>query len=217
DDDDEEEDDDEDEEATEAEPEGFSDDSIIHVSFDNGKDDIFRYDGSIRFHIVAPSRPQYGQLTSDPSIIRTFVWTLLAFSKPNYDNCHNDGGTFSLFLKCEPEKLSPGWSIFAKAELTLLHATDPSKNFVKKINHLFNARSIDWGFHQFKSLKEIYSEFIHWPDNTIRLEAKIHADAPRNVEWDSKGQTGFVGLRNIGATCYMNSFLQTIYFTKKLR
>ncbi len=35
--------------------------------------------------------------------------------------------------------------------------------------------------------------------------------------WDSKGQTNFVGLRNIGATCYMNSFLQTIYFTKKLR
>jgi hypothetical protein len=92
---------------------------------------VFRYDGSIRFHIIAPSRPQYGQLTSDHSVIRTFIWTLLAFSKPNYDNCHNDGGTFSLFLKCEPEKLSPGWSIFAKAELTLLHATDSNKNFVK--------------------------------------------------------------------------------------
>jgi hypothetical protein len=41
-DDDDEEDDDEEEEeeeATEAEPEGFSDDSIVHVSFDNGKDD----------------------------------------------------------------------------------------------------------------------------------------------------------------------------------
>ena len=96
---------------------------------------VFRYDGTIRFHIIAPSRPQYGQLSSDQSIIRTFVWTLLAFSKPNYDNCHNDGGTFSLFLKCEPEKLSPGWSIFAKAELTLLHATDPNKNFIKSKTH----------------------------------------------------------------------------------
>ncbi|CAF4279105.1 unnamed protein product [Rotaria socialis] len=216
-DDEDEDEDDDDDEAAEAEPECFSDDSIVHVSFDNGKDDIFRYDGSIRFHIIAPSRPQSGQITSDQSVIRTFIWTLLAFSKPNYDTCHNDGGTFSLFLKCEPDKISPGWSIFAKAELTLLHATDPNKNFVKKINHLFNARSVDWGFHQFKSLKEIYSEYIHWPDNTIQIEAKIHADAPRNVDWDSKGQTGFVGLRNIGATCYMNSFLQTIYFTKKLR
>jgi hypothetical protein len=136
---------------------------------------VFRYDGSIRFHFLAPSRPQYGQLTSDQSIIRTFLWTLLAFSKPNYDSCPNDGGTLSLFLKCEPEKLSPGWSIFAKAELTLLHPTNSNKNFVKskcrvsfvrctlisvcdsltpiEINHLFNARSIDWGFHQFKSLK----------------------------------------------------------------
>jgi hypothetical protein len=34
----EEHDDDEDEEATEAEPEGFSADSVVHVSFDNGTD-----------------------------------------------------------------------------------------------------------------------------------------------------------------------------------
>ena len=34
----------------------------------------------------------------------------------------------------------------------------------------------------FSLTKEIYNEYIHWPDNTIRIEAKIHADAPRNVE-----------------------------------
>ena len=35
--------------------------------------------------------------------------------------------------------------------------------------------------------------------------------------WDSKKHTGYVGLKNQGATCYMNSLLQTLYFTNKLR
>ena len=35
--------------------------------------------------------------------------------------------------------------------------------------------------------------------------------------WDSRKHTGFVGLKNQGATCYMNSLLQTLYCTNKLR
>ena len=35
--------------------------------------------------------------------------------------------------------------------------------------------------------------------------------------WDSRKYTGFVGLKNQGATCYMNSLLQTLYCTNKLR
>ncbi|CAF0809444.1 unnamed protein product [Rotaria sp. Silwood1] len=192
--------------------------SIVSADFDNGKDDIYRYEGTIIFHTHIPPRGRYAQVSSEPSIIRTFAWTLLASIEQIYDNSqHTHTESFSLFLKCEPDKKYHGWSIFAKAELTLLHPTDPNKNVIRKINHLFNVRSNDWGFRQFKPLKEIYSEYIHSLDNTIRIQANIHADPPRNVEWDSKGQTGFAGLRNIGATCYMNSFLQTIYFTKKLR
>lgn len=51
----------------------------------------------------------------------------------------------------------------------------------------------------------------------ITLEVWVNADAPHGTAWDSKKFTGFVGLTNQGATCYMNSLLQTLYFTSELR
>lgn len=35
--------------------------------------------------------------------------------------------------------------------------------------------------------------------------------------YDSKKETGMVGLRNQGATCYLNSLLQSLYFTNAFR
>jgi ubiquitin carboxyl-terminal hydrolase 7 len=54
-------------------------------------------------------------------------------------------------------------------------------------------------------------------DDSITLEVWLNADAPHGTAWDSKKLTGFVGLTNQGATCYMNSLLQTLFFTNKLR
>ncbi|MBI1572468.1 hypothetical protein IOK37_27175, partial [Escherichia coli] len=49
-------------------------------------------------------------------------------------------------------------------------------------------------------------------NDTCIIEAEV---AVRRVvdywSYDSKKETGFVGLKNQGATCYMNSLLQTQY------
>ena len=45
-------------------------------------------------------------------------------------------------------------------------------------------------------------------DDCVIFEVKVNADAPHGVSWDSKKHTGYVGLKNQGATCYMNSLLQ---------
>lgn len=38
-----------------------------------------------------------------------------------------------------------------------------------------------------------------------------------SFSWDSKKYTGYVGLKNQGATCYMNSLLQALFCTNQLR
>jgi len=42
------------------------------------------------------------------------------------------------------------------------------------------------------------------------------ADTPCGVSWVSKKHTGYVGLKNQDATYYMNSLLQTLYFTNQV-
>lgn len=56
-----------------------------------------------------------------------------------------------------------------------------------------------------------------------RLSGWVFVSSKRRVtflrvnSWDSKKHTGYVGLKNQGATCYMNSLLQTLFFTNQLR
>jgi ubiquitin carboxyl-terminal hydrolase 7 len=87
-----------------------------------------------------------------------------------------------------------------------------------EISHIFHSKENDWG----------YSNFVDWPalidpskgflkNDSITLEVEVKADAPHGVAWDSKKHTGYVGLKNQGATCYMNSLLQTLFFTNQLR
>ncbi|GFS45976.1 ubiquitin-specific protease 12 [Actinidia rufa] len=80
-------------------------------------------------------------------------------------------------------------------------------------SQLFNVRESDWGFTSFMPLGELYDPSRGYLVNdTIVVEADV---AVRKVidYWshDSKKETGYVGLKNQGATCYMNSLLQTLY------
>jgi ubiquitin carboxyl-terminal hydrolase 7 len=79
--------------------------------------------------------------------------------------------------------------------------------------HQFNARESDWGFTSFMPLSELYDASRGYLVNdTVVVEAEVAVR--RMVDYwtyDSKKETGYVGLKNQGATCYMNSLLQTLY------
>jgi ubiquitin carboxyl-terminal hydrolase 7 len=97
-------------------------------------------------------------------------------------------------------------------------------------HHRFTPEEGDWGFTRFIEQRRLWG--IPW-DDTGRLMAegeqanmtayvRVVKDET-GVLWhnfnnyDSKKETGYVGLKNQGATCYLNSLLQSLYFTNAFR
>lgn len=52
---------------------------------------------------------------------------------------------------------------------------------------------------------------------SMRTITDLHWIVLTMFSYDSKKETGMVGLRNQGATCYLNSLLQSLYFTNAFR
>ena len=78
--------------------------------------------------------------------------------------------------------------------------------------HIFEGRENDWGFNSFALLADINPPekgFLH--NGALHLKVQIEVEHPDNYTYNSKKKTGFVGLKNQGATCYLNSLLQTLY------
>ena len=76
----------------------------------------------------------------------------------------------------------------------------------------FSAQTNDWGFTQFAAQQDAYSPKEGFLVNdTLHFNVVVRIDRQEDYNYDSKKATGYVGLKNQGATCYMNSLLQTLY------
>lgn len=179
--------------------------------------DPTRSEGMIDFKIENFSKIA-GKLLSQPVYIRDLPWRLLVMPR---EVSVTDGRAKSLgiFVQCNPKSPeSASWNIAGRATIKLISHENPVHDYSREVFHCFCARENDWGFSNFMVWKDVTEESKGFVKNdTITLQAEIVADAPHGINWDSRKYTGFVGLKNQGATCYMNSLLQTLYCTNKLR
>ncbi|XP_010519991.1 PREDICTED: ubiquitin carboxyl-terminal hydrolase 12-like [Tarenaya hassleriana] len=145
---------------------------------------------------------------SDIFIVGGYKWRILIFPKGN------NVDHLSMYLDVADSTTLPyGWSRYAQFSLAIVNQIHSKYSIRKETQHQFNARESDWGFTSFMPLSELYDPSRGYLVNdTVLVEAEV---AVRKVldywSYDSKKETGFVGLKNQGATCYMNSLLQTLY------
>ncbi|XP_024541323.1 ubiquitin carboxyl-terminal hydrolase 13 isoform X1 [Selaginella moellendorffii] len=145
---------------------------------------------------------------SDPFVIGGYKWRILVFTQGNNVDC------LSMYLDvADSASLSYGWSRFAQFNLAVINQFDPKLSIRKDTQHHFNAKESDWGFTSFMPLHDLYDPGRGYLVNdTLILEADVNVRKMiDSFSYDSKKETGFVGLKNQGATCYMNSLLQTLY------
>ncbi|XP_030520703.1 ubiquitin C-terminal hydrolase 12-like [Rhodamnia argentea] len=154
------------------------------------------------------SRMNTKKLYSDIFIVGGYKWRVLVFPKGN------NVDYLSMYLDvADSASLPYGWSRYAQFSLGVINQIHNKYTVRKDTQHQFNARESDWGFTSFMPLSELYDPVRGYLLNdTLIVEAEVIVR--RVVDYwtyDSKKETGYVGLKNQGATCYMNSLLQTLY------
>lgn len=154
-------------------------------------------------------------------------WRILFFPA---GNAASESTSFYLEQGFADEKPPEDWYACAQFMLVLHNPNDPSLYIHHEANHRFTADEGDWGFTRFADKNRIFAAKFDGSDRplvendsaTVTAYVRVLKD-PTGVLWhnfvnyDSKKETGMVGLRNQGATCYLNSLLQSLYLTGAFR
>lgn len=163
-----------------------------------------------------------------------FEWNMLLFPKGNSDS-------LSLYMEPHPPTPPGGssmtsdaakrWYVCAQFALDIWNPNHPESHFPSSSSHRFTPNETDWGFSSFIAARDLASpakcgqKHAILENNQLNITGYVRVidDSATGVLWhnfldyDSKSHTGYVGLNNQGATCYLNSLIQSYYTTRVFR
>ncbi|KAI7901480.1 uncharacterized protein BX663DRAFT_487626 [Cokeromyces recurvatus] len=154
-----------------------------------------------------------------------FQWRILLFPKGNSQ--HEMTSIYlEVVMDTKSKEYNKNWSVCGQFAIVISNPDNPKHFFANHAHHRFCDEEIDWGFtrfHDIKSLTNGKEPFINSQhQTTISIFLRVVKDETgvlwhNLINYDSRKETGYVGIRNQGATCYMNSLIQSLYFTNIFR
>mmetsp|Transcript_25454 Transcript_25454/g.35239 ORF Transcript_25454/g.35239 Transcript_25454/m.35239 type:complete len:1039 (-) Transcript_25454:237-3353(-) len=187
----------------ETEKDDFSPHTLRHLQFYDGSHEIV-IDNFMKKHHDAKVDRTKVKLMSDEFEIDGFKWRVIYF--PN----GNNNPYLSLFLEARDIVEKERHTAF---RIVLKNQGD-KEDVSLDATHQFTRKVVDWGFNQALCFKELLDERLHWLKDdkiTLVVETKV------NKQSTDRYETGFIGIKNQGATCYMNSLLQALFHLKFFR
>ncbi|KAG1672785.1 hypothetical protein FOA52_002773 [Chlamydomonas sp. UWO 241] len=172
--------------------------------------------GTFTWRVEGITKPDTvdGQRKSARFEVANYYWQLLLFPFSS-----KQSGFLSLFLDAPDSPWTPAaMTPTAAFKLTLVNQIDPAKSFHKEAKHTFTQHQGDWGFTQFMKVVDVTDPaagFIVNDTAVFTVEVTVTPAVP--FKDNTRAETGYVGLKNQGATCYMNSLLQYMYNLPFLR
>ncbi|RCH84208.1 hypothetical protein CU097_006643 [Rhizopus azygosporus] len=146
-----------------------------------------------------------------------YKWRTLLFPKGNGQ--HEMASIYLEVVQNQDQKKD--WAICGQFAIVISDPSNPKHFFSNHAHHRFCNEEVDWGFTRYYPLKTLNS-FLKNDQVTISIFLRIVKDETgvlwhNLINYDSRKETGYVGIRNQGATCYMNSLIQSLYFTNIFR
>lgn len=155
-----------------------------------------------------------------------FPWRVLLFPYGN----NVDQASIYLEHGFEPGQVPDDYSCCIYFALVMWNPNDPKIYTHHHAQHRYTKEEGDWGFTRYCEFRKMFQ--ANWPgfnrpmveNDSVNITAYVRViEDETGVLWsnlnnyNSKKETGYIGLKNQGATCYLNSLLQSLYCTNAFR